>query len=413
MAVLSTSANIATPGLPVGSIQAFAGANAPTGWLLCDGSAVGRADYPDLFSAIGTSYGSGNGATTFNLPDLRGRVPAGKDNMGGTAANRLTTTHFGGTATNLGASGGNESHTLTTAQLAVHSHGVSDPGHAHAGDYNVAAAAGGNQSNPANANTANAYNVTRSATTGISIQNSGSGNAHNNTQPTLIVNYIIKAVADIARGGWYTQSSPPAVTQLPTNPSIGEEVLYLTASTGGSLINLRWDGTQWNCLSGGVVLIQTKSFSGASSITFDNVFSSIFKSYRFIGREMFGTTTGGLFWRLRASNSDNSASSYLYTGTYITHGAATGTITGNPSSYAVASWMTTTGDGRVASFQYDLNNPQTATRTSWTGLNSNYDALLTQAGQFANTNQFDGMTFYPGSGGTINGTISIYAYADR
>jgi len=274
LAVLSTSASIATPGLPVGSIQAFAGANAPTGWLLCDGGAISRGQYPDLYSAIGTVYGAGDGASTFNLPDLRGRVPAGKDNMGGTAAIRLTTSHFGGTATNLGATGGSESHTLTTAQLAVHNH--SDAGHSHPpypgyegywqedSQSGVIIAQGGNFK---------ANSLVPSTGTGYSnIQNAGSGNAHNNTQPTLIVNYIIKAIADIARGGWYTQSSPPVITQLPTNPAIGDEVYYLADLTNGIYWHLKYDGQgtyPWKYLGGpslsAIVVAQTTTAAGTAS----------------------------------------------------------------------------------------------------------------------------------------------------
>ena len=69
----------ATSLVPTGAVMPFAGANAPTGWLLCDGSAVPRTTYAALFAVIGTTYGSGDGASTFNLPDLRGRVAAGVD----------------------------------------------------------------------------------------------------------------------------------------------------------------------------------------------------------------------------------------------------------------------------------------------------------------------------------------------
>ena len=98
MAVLSKVANIAVQPQPVGVVEAFAGSNAPNGWLICDGSQVSRALYPELFSVIGTTYGSGDGFTTFTLPDLRGRTIAGKDgvnNMNNGPTNRLTSSHFG------------------------------------------------------------------------------------------------------------------------------------------------------------------------------------------------------------------------------------------------------------------------------------------------------------------------------
>lgn len=78
-------------GLPAGlGPVPYAGASAPAGWLLCYGQAVSRATYADLFTAIGTTYGVGDGSTTFNLPDMRGRTPLGKDNMGGVSADVVT-----------------------------------------------------------------------------------------------------------------------------------------------------------------------------------------------------------------------------------------------------------------------------------------------------------------------------------
>lgn len=63
--------------IPAGTLTMYAGAAAPSGWLLCDGSAISRTTYSALFTAIGTSYGTGDGSTTFNLPDMRGRMPVG------------------------------------------------------------------------------------------------------------------------------------------------------------------------------------------------------------------------------------------------------------------------------------------------------------------------------------------------
>jgi len=112
-----------------GMYMAYAAATAPAGWLLCDGSAVSRTTYGNLFALIGTSYGSGNGTTTFNVPDLRGRALFGMDNLGGSAANRITTlTTYadsingrGGAAT-VTPTGTVGDTTLTLDQIPSHSH---------------------------------------------------------------------------------------------------------------------------------------------------------------------------------------------------------------------------------------------------------------------------------------------------
>lgn len=114
--------------LPVGTIWDYAGSTAPTGWFLCAGQAISRTTYVELFTVISTTYGTGDGSTTFNIPDLRGRSTFGKDNMGGVAANRITTAGSGVDGLTLGAVGGNEfgqahSHTGTTGtESATHTH---------------------------------------------------------------------------------------------------------------------------------------------------------------------------------------------------------------------------------------------------------------------------------------------------
>jgi microcystin-dependent protein len=87
--------------VPIGVVNPFAGATAPSGWLLCFGQTVSRTQYSGLFLTIGTTYGAGDGSTTFALPDLRGRTIAGEDDMGGTAANRLTSGGSGITGTTV------------------------------------------------------------------------------------------------------------------------------------------------------------------------------------------------------------------------------------------------------------------------------------------------------------------------
>jgi len=159
-----------------GMLVPYAGTSEPTGWLFCHGQAVSRTTYADLFSAISTTYGSGDGSSTFNLPDLRGRTVAGKDDMGGSSANRLTNQSGGLNGDTLGDTGGAETHTLTTAQMPSHNHTQRHNG-LSGGQSNQMQTGGG------------ALGQTNSINTTTS---KGSGNAHNNVQPTIILNYIIK-----------------------------------------------------------------------------------------------------------------------------------------------------------------------------------------------------------------------------
>lgn len=109
--------------LPSGVVVPFAGSSIPAGWLVCDGTAVNRTTYAELFSAIGTTYGVGDGSTTFNVPDLRGRGAYGLDDMGGVAASRLAAaTSLGQAAGAESASGSTDGHTLTISEMPAHTH---------------------------------------------------------------------------------------------------------------------------------------------------------------------------------------------------------------------------------------------------------------------------------------------------
>lgn len=104
--------------MKTGSICLFAGSLPPAGFLECDGSAVSRTTYPDLFGIIGTAYGAGDGSTTFNIPDLSGRVVVGSS-----------------ASYAIGSAGGEESHTLLTSEIPGHLHEV--PQHGHENDFAV------------------------------------------------------------------------------------------------------------------------------------------------------------------------------------------------------------------------------------------------------------------------------------
>jgi microcystin-dependent protein len=162
-------------GVPVGTVVPFAGTTAPNSYLFCYGQAVSRSTYAVLFAVIETTYGAGDESTTFNLPDLRGRVVAGQDDMGGSSANRLTDQSGGLNGDTLGATGGAETHTLTEAQLASHSHTLTSI------------------SSGPDGGTSSAFKSDASGTTGTATTSTtGGGSAHNNVQPTIILNYVIK-----------------------------------------------------------------------------------------------------------------------------------------------------------------------------------------------------------------------------
>lgn len=213
-------------GVPSGTIMAFAGSTAPDGWAFCSGAAVDRTTYANLFSVIGTSYGAGDGSTTFNLPDLRGRTIFGKDDMGGSAASRLTVA--GGIAgSTLGAAGGSQTRTLVVANLPSHSHSftgtsVTTSSNSHSHTYqdayfaeNFSGGTGGNarygtsantdtdnsfywrsssnthSTSPQNINTGSTSH-THTVTPEGTIGDTGSGTAFATVNPGLVVNYIIK-----------------------------------------------------------------------------------------------------------------------------------------------------------------------------------------------------------------------------
>ena len=166
--------------MPTGSVIPFAGlaaAGPPAGWLFCDGGPQFQADQPALFAALGTTYGST--ATTFNVPDLRGRVVAGRDDMGVFgAAGRLTTAGSGLNGTILGrANGLTETHLLTALESGL-------PAHSHT--LGATSSTGGLIESQSGASSGGSYTNTGT------VASAPATNAHNNVQPTMILNYIIK-----------------------------------------------------------------------------------------------------------------------------------------------------------------------------------------------------------------------------
>jgi len=192
-----------------GTVKQWAGDESgtlPTGYLLADGQAVSRTTYADLFAEIGTDYGVGDGSTTFNLPDSRGRFMIGPNNTD------LTNGKNGSLSTrDRGDEDGDETHTLTESELAQHDHAllqeshahpISDSGHDH--DVTGAGDAGGANNTVGVGDTASIFSGTKtstSETTGVSTvgndanvtaDNAGSSSAHENMSPFGVANYLIK-----------------------------------------------------------------------------------------------------------------------------------------------------------------------------------------------------------------------------
>jgi len=236
-------------GMPIGSVVAYAGTNIPAGFFECNGQAVSRTTYADLFTAIGTTYGSGDNVNTFNVPDMRGEFIRGKSDtrpLGSKQAGSFAShTH---TSSDPG-----HGHTLSDpghahgASQPAHAHGVNDPGHYHAGGSQVSGvgASGSTAGAPwlANTDPSQTYISIQSAQPGVTVNAAVTGaSAASNTTGIVIGGtggtetvpqniaqiYIIKAVNDYAGGGGggtgtltgITSSDPNMIAIDNTNPAV-------------------------------------------------------------------------------------------------------------------------------------------------------------------------------------------------
>ena len=235
---------LATP--KAGFIYPLASSVVPKGFLLCDGSEYSRTEYPELFAAIGTIYGAGDGSTTFNVPNLETRVPVGK-----------------GTGYALGASGGEEKHTLTVEEMPSHDHYL--PMYVSTGNSKPGASVGYSEN----------CGGTQWATSGYV----GNSQPHNNMQPYTVVNYIIAtgkntgvSVTDIVTGA---QVLPLGVEYGGTGAINAEDALK---NFGAMSMELLWENGKPNNTFGeqsitldlseyGMVGVQMVKIAGHADLT--------------------------------------------------------------------------------------------------------------------------------------------------
>lgn len=189
--------------IPIGAGIDYWGATAPnSSFVLAYGQAISRTTYSALFAIFSTSYGSGDGSTTFNVPDCRGRVTAKWDSMGGSSGNRLTDQTGGLNGDTLGATGGAETHSLLSTQMPPHNHGGvtgADGSHSHtySGPTSVSTAVstgGDGVCWSGQVLTATSTVANHTHTIAYDGGSGGSVVAHNNVQPTIICNYLIRII---------------------------------------------------------------------------------------------------------------------------------------------------------------------------------------------------------------------------
>lgn len=163
-----------------GDIKETARTTAPEGWLMCDGTVKNRADYPVLFQAIGTTYNTGGETgAQFRLPSRQGRVGVGRD---------ATQAEFD----TLGETGGAKTHTLSVAEMPSHTHTQNAHGHGVNGTGNAFVANGGGGATANVSTGGGGYTLVGVANATATNQNTGGGGAHNNLQPYVVLNYLIK-----------------------------------------------------------------------------------------------------------------------------------------------------------------------------------------------------------------------------
>lgn len=356
-------------GLPAGSIIQWSTNTPPANWLICDGSAVSRSLYPSLFAAVGTTYGAGDGSTTFNLPDLRGRVAVGRD--GSQSEFDL-----------LGETGGAKTHTLSVNEMPGHSHNIrSDNG---IGGNGLAAVAG---SGTDDSNYA-FQDVGRASLTQFGTASVGGGQPHNNLQPYLVTNYIIKATAGWTAGDSELATRVGALEAAPTG-LVRLTPLSVSVASGSA-----------SSTATGLV-----TFSNVSSVSLNGVLNSAYTDFVIVLSSTNSTGQIDNWVRFRNGTSDVT-STYYGASTSVSYNVATGTYgqinngsaapIGNMGTLQSGSEITMSPRAGYSFFKYATHSPASAQN-----VRGSYNA--------STATRPDGFTLYPNSS-TISGTIQVYGY---
>ena len=364
-------------GLPAGSIIQWGSNTAPANWLICDGSAVSRALWPSLFAVIGTTYGSGDGSTTFNLPDLRGRVAVGKN---------------GGTFGTLGGVGGAE--TESHAHWTVLGNPSGTPyTHLTIADSTGAPAIRSKSSVNRRlipeqsylANTTTYESATYDATT-------------SNLQPYLVTNYIIKATT-----GWSAGDSELALRMA------AAETNASTTNKSGLVPVIPTSVVK----DAGTVTVNANgkiTFSGVTTLRLNGIFSGAFSNYRFFGDPVVTTTANNMNYRFCKDGVDYQTLNYMGWGWYLDYNSG-GYDTGQSVINQNAGKFGYAYAGTGTMFFGDIIDPFIAAKPSAILSHQINGGTMWWRGNFYNNNvSADGITFiFPNA---ASGSFTFYGYKD-
>jgi microcystin-dependent protein len=370
---------------PAGSIMAWAATTPPANWLICDGSAVSRTSYASLFNVIATNFGVGDGSSTFNLPDLRGRVPVGKD---------------AGTFGALAGSGGAETHLLTAAQSGLPSHTHQMPMGTNgtpigAGDVPQRSQGPGDSGFRTSVPTA-------SSTYGSGLASSSASSAHNNLQPYLVLNYIIKTTvgetpgdSELATrvGSLETSVRPVALggTGGTTGAGLAPVIPTSVTVTAGSA-SIASDGTITMAASVGLLAI--------------NVFSAQYRNYVMVFSAGTNISDQGAI-RFGTGGTQNVTSNYSYSTLYNSAGAGSH---GNENSvsYMKLGYVNTTIKSH---YEFKIFSPFDSGSTTGVEVLGGYSGVGDWThGFFALNTSFTDMFVNTYNGRALTGTVKFYGY---